>query len=651
MRRTSLIILATAGGLVALLLIAVAIAIWRVDPNDFVAPIQARIKEATGRDVAIRGGVDLKLSLTPKLVARDVTVANAAWGTAPQMLAAKQVEIEVALVPLLSKRFEVIRLDLVEPTIALETDRQGHGNWEFGGGATPSPTGAQPVAASPAAFGVGNVAVTRGTLTYRDGKSGQITRVAIDGLALSARNAQSPVNAEFRGTIDNVAISLTGNLGPLESLVQRKWPYPVALSGEIEGQKANVAAKLRMEQGIVHVDDLTLALGPNTLTGTLTVTTGGARPLYTLKLTAPVLVLSDAPLAVAAVAPAATTVANKAATATSQPSRYVFSDRPLPLAVLRSIDAVGDVSIGRLKLDGPREITGIEASFTLKDGRLDAPKVKAAASGGTLDGRVTLDVPATGSPALVLFVDGRNLDLGTELALLGINRDVRGGKTAVKVDARARGASLHDWMSTANGHVTVVVGPATMANTKLDLDSAIDRLSKAANPFREKDPTTEIKCAVAKLPLTDGIARIDRSLALETQKIGVSSSGTLDFRNETLDLTFKPQLREGIAIDIPQVAELVRLRGTFRKPEVTVDAMASVTTIARIGAAVGTGGISELGVALIGVPKRMGPGPCAVALGTAAEPRGDSAPPATAAAPAAAPAEAIGKALGKLFSR
>ena len=190
-----------------------------------------------------------------------------------------------------------------------------------------------------------------------------------------------------------------------------------------------------------------------------------------------------------------------------------------------------------------------------------------------------------------------------------------------------------------------------MANTKLDLDSAIDRLSKAANPFREKDPTTEIKCAVAKLPLTDGIARIDRSLALETQKIGVSSSGTLDFRNETLDLTFKPQLREGIAIDIPQVAELVRLRGTFRKPEVTVDAMASVTTIARIGAAVGTGGISELGVALIGVPKRMGPGPCAVALGTATEPRGDSAPPATAAAPAAAPAEAIGKALGKLFSR
>src|SRR4030095_12219119 len=102
--------------------------------------------------------------------------------------------------------------------------------------------------------------------------------------------------------------------------------------------------------------------------------------------------------------------------------------------------------------------TGIEAAFTLKDGRLDAPRVKAVSSGGTIDAHATLDVPAAGSPALVLVVDGKNLDLGTELALLGINRDVRGGKTTVKLDVRARGASLHEWMSTISGNATIVVG-------------------------------------------------------------------------------------------------------------------------------------------------------------------------------------------------
>ena len=70
----------------------------------------------------------------------------------------------------------------------------------------------------------------------------------------------------------------------------------------------------------------------------------------------------------------------------------------------------------------------------------------------------------------------------------------------------------------------------------------------------------------------DCVAQIDRSIALETQKFGATASGTLDFRNETLDLSIKPQVREGIPIQVPQVAELVRFRGPFRSPAVGIDA-------------------------------------------------------------------------------
>src|SRR6476646_9628311 len=108
MRRTFLIILAAVGGLVALLFIAVAIAVWRIDPNDLAAPIQARIKEVTRRDATIHGSIDLKLSLTPRLVLRDLALANASWGQAPSMVAAKQLDVEFALLPLLTRRFEVI---------------------------------------------------------------------------------------------------------------------------------------------------------------------------------------------------------------------------------------------------------------------------------------------------------------------------------------------------------------------------------------------------------------------------------------------------------------------------------------------------------------------------------------------------------------
>ena len=75
--RTSLTILGIAGGVVLLVLLGVAIAVWTVDPNQFIGPIQARINASTGRDIAIKGGIDLKLGLEPKLVVNDVRAARA----------------------------------------------------------------------------------------------------------------------------------------------------------------------------------------------------------------------------------------------------------------------------------------------------------------------------------------------------------------------------------------------------------------------------------------------------------------------------------------------------------------------------------------------------------------------------------------------
>jgi uncharacterized protein involved in outer membrane biogenesis len=644
MRRPFSVILAAAGGLVLLLLLAAAIAVWRIDPNDYVAPIEARIKQVTGRDATIRGGINLKVSLTPRLVAHDLALANASWGQAPAMLAAKELEIEVALLPLLQQRIEVIRAVLVDPIIALETDGHGHANWEFGetaAGATP----ARGAGTSLAAFGISNFAVTNGTVTYRDGKSSAATKIAIDALTLSARDSRSPANAEFRGRIDDVAMALNGQLGSLDSLVNRHWPYPIALAGEIDGQKAAIGTKVRVDGDTVYMDELDVALGPNVVKGAVSVVTGGARLRYNITLTAPLLTATHAAMA-AGVQGRPAGVPPAAAGGASGSSNYLFSEAPLPLAILRTVDAAGDMKVARLVVSATREFTGVEIRFTLKDGHLDVPLLKAATFGGTVDAHATLDVPASGAPALALTIDAKNLDLGAELAALDVRRDVKGGKTSVKANVQARGVSLHDWAASASGNFTAIAGPATLTNAHLDLSSAFDRVAKAANPFRDKDPTTELKCAVIRLPLAAGIARIDRSVAAETQKLGVSVSGTLDLRNESIDVTFRPQLRDGISIDIPQIAELIRLRGPLRHPQVSIDAMASVTTAARIGAAVSTGGLSEVGVLLFGAIGRGGSGPCAVALG------GPAASTTSARTPQAAQgADPVSKAVGKLFGR
>jgi len=639
MRRTVLIILAAIGGLVALLFVAIGIAVWGIDPNELAAPIQARIKQVTGRDAAIRGSIDLKLSLTPRLVVHDIALANAPGGRAPSLVAAKQLDVEIALLPLLRRRFEVVRVELIEPLIALETDAQGRANWDFDAKAGAAPPAAVDTA-HPAAFGVGNFAMTRGVLTYRDGKSGAETKVAIDSLALSARDAQSPVNAEFRGKFDDAAVTMAGQLGSFDSLVQRRWPYPFALDGEIDGQKARIAARLSIDGESVRVEELEVVLGPTVVKGSVAVASVGGRSRYTVDLAAPVLSLTHA---AAAAGPR-----GKGAASTGATSAYVFSEAPLPLAFLRAVDAAGEARIDRLVVSPTREFTAVDIRFTLRDGRLDVPQLKATTFGGGVDGHATLDVPANGAPALALTIDARNLDLGMELAALDVRRDVKGGKSSLKANLTARGSSLHDWAASATGNVTAIAGPATIVNVKGASDSAFERVAGAANPFRDRDPTTELKCAVVRLPLAGGVARIDRSVAIETQKLGISVSGTVDLRNESIDLTFKPQLRQGITIDIPQIAELVRLHGPFRHPQVSIDAMASVTTAARIGAAFGTGGLSEIGVALLGAVSRGGAGPCAVALG--AKDTGSPTPEAGTRA-AAQSTDPLNKALGKLFGR
>jgi AsmA family protein len=644
MRRIAFIILGIAAGLTGLVLLAVAIAVATFDPRTLVEPVQARVKEATGRELTIAGPIDLKLSLEPRIVVSDVSLGNAPWGKAPDMVRARRVEARVALLPLMSRRFEVVELALVEPVIALETDAQGRGNWDFG--ATPAAPVSQPAGAAAAAlagagaFGIANLSVDNGALTYRDGVTGHTTRVTIERLTARSRGGDAPVEAEFRGKVDDVAVALAGNLGPVDALRAGRWPYPVAAKGGIGGKSAKVSTKFGMEGDVVRLDDLDFTLGAFAAKGQATVTAKGGRRIYAFNLAIPAISLADLPLPVASSGGAA-------AAAKPAPSRMIFGDAPLSLDTLRNFDAEGRVSIASLALDKGVKLTDVSAALALRDGKLDVTEVRSRLFDGTLRGRFSLDT-ARGPPALTLKMDGENLALAPILEAVGTRREIRGGKTTLAIDVAARGASPHAWASSAGGIVVWTVGPTTLVNTKLHLDNVLDTLAQAVNPFRQRDPSTELQCAVIRLPLADGIAHVDRSIAMETQKLRVSASGTIDFKTETLDLALRPRIKEGIPLDIPQFSDLVRFSGPFAHPGVSIDAVAGATAIAKIGAAIGTSGLSIVGTSLLQRATDGGDA-CAIALGRAAVEHphaGTATHP-----PSAQASDGIGKALGKLFGR
>ena len=325
----------------------------------------------------------------------------------------------------------------------------------------------------------------------------------------------------------------------------------------------------------------------------------------------------------------------------------VTLDDPLPLGLLATADATGTVAVDRVDLPHGQSLARVVVRFALQGGRLEIIELTAAGLGGTLSAHGTLRAAAGGQGALDLHAEGRELDLASLLALAGAPREVSGGKTRATIDVRASGASLHTFAASMDGNVLVLVGPAQL-RTGGKTDAALDRLGAAVNPFRDKAGGTALQCGVVRLPLRDGVAHVERSIAIETAELGVSASGSIDFRNETLDLGLRPQLRQGIPVDVGQIAGLVRFRGPFEKPEISIDPVKSAETLARIGAAVGTGGWSLLGEALFNAAAGSD-SPCAVALGTKSPAPAKGA--GTAAPSTGAPLQDLGKAIGKLFGR
>jgi hypothetical protein len=503
--------------------------------------------------------------------------------------------------------------------------------------------------ALPPSIAIANIVLTQGRLTYRDGATGAVTPVAIERLALRARDFSAPIAAEFRGAVAQVPVALEGTFGSVDALLAKRSPYPVNVQGEVAGQKTVVVTNVGVEGARYRLGDLRIQLGGNALTGTFTVETGGPRPRVAFDLKGPALAFNALPVAVTL--PAAGGAGQGTAPVPAKQGRkYLFSDAPMNFAALRLADATGALAVGRLTLPDGHAFDNLRIAFTLDDGRLALSSFAVALFGGTLSGSATIDA-APGAVAVSTQLTGKGLALADLLALAGQKRAVRGGKTDVTAQLAMRGDSLHAWASTATGHVTAVVGPASLGNTQLDLAEPVDQLTRAVNPFRDVQPTTELECAVVRLPLANGISHVDRSIGVETKELGLTASGTLDFRSETLDFSFRPQVRKGLTIPIPNLAELVRLSGPFAAPQVKVDAAGSAKAIASIGVAVGTAGLSALGQMLYSWSEGAGPGPCKVALGAPVG-KGEPAPARRPEPGAADPVtEGIGKAFGKLFGK
>ena len=195
---------------IVLLIAGVLIAAPSFIPIESYKPrIAALVKEQTGRDLTINGGISL--SLLPRIVVtvEDVTFSNADWASNDQMASMESMEVVLKVLPLFKGEIALERFVLVKPEIDLAINRRGVGNWVF----SPTITADTPPATpEPAASGSGNDNEP-GSASSPAVRNVQLGKIAIEGGTVRYSDARSAAQYDLMEI--NIDLSLPSLDDPL----------------------------------------------------------------------------------------------------------------------------------------------------------------------------------------------------------------------------------------------------------------------------------------------------------------------------------------------------------------------------------------------------------------------------------------------------
>ena len=636
-------ILIGVSAVIVVLIAAAAIVLSTVDLQPYVALVEAKTKQATGRELKLEGKIGFTLSLLPTVAAENVSLQNAAWGSRPLLASAKRVEVQIALLPLLTGDVVIRRVLLDEADVLLETNAKGEKNWLF---AHAKPAGKQtPEAKDDGGIDVRRIEIRNGVLTYRQAKprlehKAKIERLELDAargfdaLAFDGRLTLNEVPLELEGRIDNLrqagtpgatgAVELEADVGgntlKLAGRVPLAGGTPVGLEAKFSAELKDTATlrkllqrpvpalppvklqgRASMKKEALAIEDFVAEVGKSRANGTLRLELEGARRAFEAKLDAPLIDLQEL------------YALHKALGGDgAKRDGRVFSSEPFPLAALKALDGAAQLHIEKLRLADGNVIDDVRARARFKQGRIDSDELKLRLQGRELKIDLTADASSGKTLAVNAALDGSQLPLAAVTGLLGITAAPEGAPTDIAVRFSGRGQSMRTLMASANGNVRVVVGPGRIKNRALDAGADVTELFNALNPARSQDPYTQVKCAVLRFPVHNGIAKIDNGIAAETTKVRLIGGGTVNLRNETLELGFRPEAASGLGVGAGNLARFAKVEGTLANPRVALDMAGAASTAAVAGAAIATGGLTLLagGLLIDSVPDN----PCQVAL-------------------------------------
>jgi AsmA protein len=580
-------------GILVLVVIVIAAAVvlpFFIPLDTIKEQITTRAEDATGRKLIIAGDFDLSILPRVQIKAGDVTFANAPGAQQANMLELAELEVGLALFPLISRQVEVTSFVLVDPVINLEVDANGRPNWQFEekessddgdrgdeAGERDDDGGSEGLRE----ISLGDVRLVNGTVRFADLQAGtsqeiqsinaeinlpsldqvmtaagslawngetiELTlqvdkpRALMEGASTGVQTGikSSPVTLDYKGTVTNakpaaVAGDISLNVPSIRELAA--WTgNPIEAAGgglgplSIKGTLDMAGKNIAFKGAEISIDNMNA-------TGDFAVDTGGRVPSIVASLEVDKLDLntylppeSDKP---AAASPGASAPAAAGGSAAG-PSDW--SDDPIDFSALNSVDAdlsfaTGGITVKEIK------VGRTSLKTLLKGGNLSLDLIEMALYEGQGTGRITVDA---GSSAITQKLDLKGVQAAPLLTdAAGFDRIE--GTANIVADVKTRGASQRQLVSALNGNGSIQFLDGAVRG--VNIGAMVRNVSSAfLDASAREAQKTDFAELAGTYTITNGIVKND-DLFLKSPLLRVDGKGTSDMPKRTVDYRVTPKV-------------------------------------------------------------------------------------------------------------
>jgi uncharacterized protein involved in outer membrane biogenesis len=575
----------------------ILIALW--DWNWFKGPVERAVQARTGRAFHINGDLDVDLGRTTVIRGDRLTFANAAWAKTPRMATADRAEIAIRVWPLLRGEVRIPEVRLTRPDLLLETGpgKDTPGNWDFLGPSTGNPPQLQ------------RLLVDDGRLQFIDAAGKTDVLVALNSGKPGRQDSAPPLLVKGKGRWKGNPFSLDGNTeSPLE-LTHSDHPFRIHLDGRagathaiasgtltnpfalrtfdlelmLSGQDMEdlypliglaipstppyrLKGRLKRNNDTWRYENFTGTAGDSDLGGTAQIDVGGERPFLKADLVSRRLDFDD--LAGFIGAPPKTgagesaNAEQKAEAAALAARAKVLPDTPYNLTKLRAMDA--DVRWKAQRINSPvLPLDDMDAHLKLDAGLLRLEPLNFGVAGGDIRSTIRLDARRD-TIATRLQATIRKVQLGRLFPDAKLAEQASGGISG-NVDLAGTGNSVAAMLGSSDGNVGVAIGRGHVGNLIMEL-AGLD-VAESLKFLFTGDKQIPLRCGFGDFSVGNGVMR-SRALALDTTDTLIVGEGTVDLKQEQLDLLLRPRPKD---ISILALRSPLRIGGTFKDPSFRPD--------------------------------------------------------------------------------